>query len=80
MNRKQTQALIAVLGGPAALAAALTEATGEPITSQALSQWGRVPVRWVLPIERISLGKFTRYDIREDVYGVAPVSKGNKAA
>jgi DNA-binding transcriptional regulator YdaS (Cro superfamily) len=49
-------------GGPAALAKALGG-----ITSQAVSQWKKVPAERVLDVERIT--GISRRDLRPDVFG-----------
>jgi DNA-binding transcriptional regulator YdaS (Cro superfamily) len=51
-------------GGPAALAKAL----GGTLTSQAVSQWRKVPAERVLDVERIT--GISRHDLRPDVFGV----------
>lgn len=38
------------------------------ITSQAISQWTRVPADRVIQVERATGGRFTRYDLRPDLY------------
>lgn len=52
-------------GGPGALAKALGG-----ITSQAVSQWKRVPADRVLDVERIT--GVSRHDLRPDIYGPQP--------
>jgi DNA-binding transcriptional regulator YdaS (Cro superfamily) len=42
------------------------------IKPQAISQWRRVPVNRVLEVEKLIEGKYTRYEIRPDIYGPAP--------
>lgn len=56
-------------GGPAKLAAALSE-HGIKITPQAISQWSRVPAERVLDIERVT--GISRYEQRPDIFGPAP--------
>lgn len=51
-------------GGPAALAKALGG-----VTSQAVSQWKKVPAERVLDVERIT--GISRHDLRPDVFGVS---------
>lgn len=51
-------------GGVAALARALN------VTSQAISQWDRVPAERVIQVEVVT--GVTRYDLRPDVFGPAP--------
>lgn len=52
-------------GGPAALAKALGG-----ITSQAVSQWKRVPADRVLAVERLT--GVSRHELRPDIYGPQP--------
>lgn len=40
------------------------------ITSQAVSQWDRVPPARVLEVERLT--GVSRYELRPDIYGEAP--------
>ncbi len=49
-------------GGVAKLAAALK------ISSQAVSQWRRVPAERVLEVERATGGRVTRHALRPDIY------------
>ncbi|MDK4703873.1 Cro/CI family transcriptional regulator [Rhizobium sp. CNPSo 4062] len=51
-------------GGPAALAKALGG-----VTSQAVSQWKKVPAERVLDVERIT--GISRHELRPDVFGSA---------
>jgi DNA-binding transcriptional regulator YdaS (Cro superfamily) len=51
-------------GGPAALAKALGG-----VTSQAVSQWKKVPAERVLDVERIT--GISRHNLRPDVFGEA---------
>lgn len=54
-------------GGPAALAAKITDITGKAITSQAISQWKEIPPGRVLVVEKIT--GLSRHDLRPDVFG-----------
>lgn len=54
-------------GGPAALAKALGG-----VSSQAVSQWKKVPAERVLDVERIT--GISRHELRPDVFGTAEVS------
>jgi DNA-binding transcriptional regulator YdaS (Cro superfamily) len=54
---------IALAGGTKALATALG------ISSQAVSQWKRVPTERVLEVE--ALTGVSRYELRPDIYGTA---------
>ncbi|RYC10376.1 transcriptional regulator [Ciceribacter ferrooxidans] len=49
-------------GGPSALAKAIGG-----VTSQAVSQWQRVPANRVLDVERVS--GVSRHELRPDIYG-----------
>lgn len=58
-----------------ALERAITEAGGVVslarainVTSQAISQWDRVPAERVLAVEKATGGKVTRHDLRPDLY------------
>lgn len=51
-------------GGPAALAKALGG-----LTSQAVSQWKKIPAERVLDVERLT--GISRHDLRPDVFGEA---------
>lgn len=53
-----------IAGGPAALAKALGG-----ITSQAVSQWKRVPPDRVIEVERIT--GISRHELRPDIFGPA---------
>ncbi len=58
-------------GGCVALAAKLTAATpSAPITSQAVSQWKRVPAERVLSVETIT--GVSRHQLRPDIFGASP--------
>lgn len=58
-------------GGPGSLAAKLVEAGHGPITSQAVSQWKRVPPGRVIQIE--TLTGISRHQIRPDIFGETPI-------
>lgn len=60
--RMDIDALIARVGG----AAVVARMCG--ITSQAVSQWTRVPVQRCLAIERATHGTVTRSDLRPDIW------------
>ncbi len=49
------------LGGPSALAKALGN-----VSSQAVSQWKRIPVERVLDVERVT--SISRHELRPDIY------------
>ena len=51
-------------GGVAALARELN------VTSQAVSQWSKVPAERVLEVERAAGGAVSRHDLRPDLYPV----------
>lgn len=54
------------LGGNAGLARALGD-----LTSQAVSQWKRVPGDRVLEVERLT--GISRHDLRPDIFGESPL-------
>lgn len=57
--------------GPVRLAEALTELDRErKLTSQAISQWQKVPAGRVLQVE--GLTGLSRHELRPDVFGDAP--------
>lgn len=55
-------AAINAAGGVAKLASLIS------VSSQAISQWTRVPAERVLQIERATGGKITRHELRPDLY------------
>lgn len=67
----------AAAGGGVALALALSH-SGERISSQAISQWKRVPAERVLEVERLT--GVSRYDLRPDVYGPPPAKERRVSA
>jgi len=38
------------------------------LTRQAVHQWGKIPPRYVIPIERLAGGAVTRHELRPDIY------------
>ena len=68
MAKKKTplQKAIEAAGGVCALARKLK------ITSQAISQWERVPAERALAVERAVNGAVTRYELRPDLYPREP--------
>lgn len=63
---------IKLAGGPAKMASALVEAGNKPITSQAVSQWTKVPADRVIAVEGIC--GLSRHDLRPDIFGPAPAA------
>lgn len=53
-------------GGPTALSRAISEVTSETITPQAISLWKICPVKWALPVARITGVK--HHELRPDIY------------
>lgn len=64
---------IKMAGGPAALAKAIGG-----LTSQAVSQWKKVPPERVLDVEGVT--GVSRHELRPDVFGPAPHKKKQGAA
>ncbi|HGM5043047.1 helix-turn-helix domain-containing protein [Stenotrophomonas pavanii] len=60
------------LGGPAHIGRVCG------VSSQAVSQWKRVPAEYVLTIEEAT--GVSRHDLRPDVFGPAPKKKGARRA
>lgn len=58
---------IDAVGGPAALARFITE-NYEPISAQAICDWKRIPPLRVLQVEAATNGKFSRHELRPDLY------------
>jgi DNA-binding transcriptional regulator YdaS (Cro superfamily) len=73
-SRERTRLLIAVAGGPQVVARMFDP----PISSQAVSQWPRVPAARCPVIERATQGRVTRHELRPDVYG--PAARKREAA
>ena len=69
-GRAHTRTLIAQAGGPRVVAGMFDP----PISSQAVSQWVRVPPARCLVIEAATRGRVTRHELRPDVYGPRPVA------
>jgi pyruvate,orthophosphate dikinase len=61
-------------GGVAALARAIN------VTSQAISQWERVPAERAIAVETATGGKITRHQLRPDIYPAADGGAGVKDA
>jgi len=68
MDKRIAQRAIKAGGGPSKVARRLTELSGKPISTQAVSLWqqSRIPIEWVKHMETIS-GK-PRHKLRPDVY------------
>jgi DNA-binding transcriptional regulator YdaS (Cro superfamily) len=62
-----TKRAIAFAGGPAQLARHI-RAAGKPISTQAISQWLKVPAERVLIVEKATNGKVSREEMRPDVF------------
>lgn len=67
----------AACGGNAGLSRALTQA-GRAITSQAISQWRRVPAERVIEVERVS--GISRERLRPDLYPATSPASSDAAA
>jgi len=61
---------ISFAGGPAQLARYI-RAAGKPISTQAISQWVKVPPERVLLVEKATKGKVKREEMRPDVFDVS---------
>ncbi len=66
--------VIELAGGVAKLANAIG------VSSQAISQWGRVPAERVLAVEAAVGGEVSRNDLRPDIYPAPPGPSTGKAA
>lgn len=64
-----TRSLIAKAGGPAFIGRLIG------VSSQAVTQWKRVPPKYCILIEAASNNAVTRYELRPDVFGAAPAQK-----
>jgi hypothetical protein len=67
-SRALTKRLIARAGGPGLVG----QMFDPPISSQAVSQWERVPAARCLVIEAATKGGVSRHELRPDLYGPAP--------
>ncbi|MAI05712.1 MAG: pyruvate, phosphate dikinase [Alphaproteobacteria bacterium TMED87] len=62
MRDNALEKAIEFIGGTVALAKAIS------VTSQAISQWDRVPAERVIAVEEATKGNITRYQLRPDLY------------
>lgn len=69
MKKSILKRAVALAGGPSALAKTLG------VTSQAISQWTRVPAERVLQVERATNGLISRSDLRPDLYPPDPIKE-----
>lgn len=69
MNTEAIAKAISIVGSQKALADAL--GCRQPFVNKMLKT-GRVPAERCLPIERITNGAVTRYELRPDVFGESP--------
>lgn len=65
----------AAAGGSVGLAKAISDAIGETISPQAVSQWKVTPPTRVLVVEKVT--GISRHDLRPDIYG--PTEKAGAA-
>ena len=66
MNRDDVHAMIRSLGGYAAVGRALG------LQRQAVHCWTRVPAHHCIALERLSRGRYTRDEMRPDVFAEPP--------
>ena len=55
--------VVRLAGGPARVGDRLG------ISSQAISQWKRIPAEYVLKLEDLTEHKFSRHEMRPDIFG-----------
>jgi DNA-binding transcriptional regulator YdaS (Cro superfamily) len=67
-SRARTRILITMAGGPRLVGLMFDP----PISSQAVSQWARVPAERCLVIEQATQGRISRRQLRPDLYDTAP--------
>jgi DNA-binding transcriptional regulator YdaS (Cro superfamily) len=65
-----TKLAVEAAGGPRKVADAIVTA-GRKCTPQAVSQWRQVPDVHVRLVERLCAGRYTRYQLRPDIFGEA---------
>jgi hypothetical protein len=70
-TKEITKQAIRCAGGPSKVAEAIVAAGGQ-CTSQAVSQWLRVPDIHVRLVERLGRFEVTRYRMRPDIFGDSP--------
>lgn len=75
-SRARTRRLIAEAGGPRLVG----QMFDPPISSQAVSQWERVPAARCLVIEQATRRRVTRHELRPDIYGPPPAPARQEAA
>jgi len=62
-----------ILGGPSAIAKRFADENGKPLRAWAVSKWRRrVPPGRCVPLEEMTGGRVTRYQLRPDVFGLDP--------
>lgn len=76
-DRKIVKRAIKAAGGPAELARRISELVGKPISMQAVSQWYRIPVERVKPVESIT--GIPRHELRPDIYDAPARAKPQEA-
>jgi len=69
-----TREAVRAAGGPTKLADRIRESGKPTCTRQAISLWVRVPDIYVLLVEREGKFKYSRHQIRPDIFGTAPDS------
>lgn len=62
---------IGFLGSQKKAAQELSNKTGLPVSQQKISSWvkkGKIPAEFVIPLEELTESKFTRFQLRPDIY------------
>jgi len=83
LHIKTLRKAVDILGGQSCLARRLSEVTGQSYQQGHISAWLRrhkkIPAQVAIPIERLTNGLVTRYDLRPDVFGDSPNTMHHKS-